>query len=219
MTSTSCSYVVITPHLRKIVFVNQRVDDENVDKVLLSLKDDSRVTVHDYDEHIIKSILFDGGSDYTRYQMYITRIGSSVKTTGIRLYDMRDKLLDDEVFRGNCVAIALYIMWDAMIPCILLALGGNLTDGPGSSKLGLRTTAAIIIGRLIIVPAAGLGIVMTADHLGLLPPDDKMFRFILLLQHSMPTSVLSGTHQNLDGIKTGIVYNEVTQISYVCVAY
>nr|GFB23579.1 hypothetical protein [Tanacetum cinerariifolium] len=113
------SGLVITPHLRKIVFVNQRVDDENVDKVLLSLKEDSRVTVHDHDEHIIKSILFDGGSDYTRYQMYFTRIGSSVKTTSIRLYDMCDKLLDDEVFRGNCVAIALYIMWYETLPPII----------------------------------------------------------------------------------------------------
>lgn len=97
-------------------------------------------------------------------------------------------------FTDSCL-----ILGDAMIPCILLALGGNLTDGPGSAKLGLRTTAAIIIGRLIFVPAAGLGIVLTADHLGLLPPDDKMFRFILLLQHSMPTSVLSGAVASLRG--------------------
>ncbi|KAI7996657.1 Protein PIN-LIKES 6 [Camellia lanceoleosa] len=91
------------------------------------------------------------------------------------------------------------ILGGAMIPCILLALGGNLVDGPGSSKLGLRTTAAIIFGRLVLVPPTGLGIVMLADKLGLLPPDDKMFRFILLLQHTMPTSVLSGAVANLRG--------------------
>lgn len=66
--------------------------------------------------------------------------------------------------------------------------------GPGSSKLGFRTTAAIIFGRLVLVPPAGLGIVMLADKLGFLPAGDKMFRFVLLLQHSMPTSVLSGKH-------------------------
>ena len=64
--------------------------------------------------------------------------------------------------------------------------------GPGSSKLGFRTTAAIIFARLTLVPPAGLGIVTLADKLGFLPPDDKMFRFILLIQHTMPTSVLSG---------------------------
>ncbi|XAR68687.1 hypothetical protein NMG60_11000017 [Bertholletia excelsa] len=97
-------------------------------------------------------------------------------------------------FTDSCM-----ILGGAMIPCILLALGGNLIDGPGSSKLGLRTTAAIIFGRLVLVPPAGLGIVMLADKLGLLPPGDKMFRFVLLLQHSMPTSVLSGAVANLRG--------------------
>ncbi|KAL6988238.1 Protein PIN-LIKES 6 [Sarracenia purpurea var. burkii] len=91
------------------------------------------------------------------------------------------------------------ILGDAMIPCILLALGGNLVDGPGSSKLGLRTTAAIVFARLVLVPPTGLGIVMLADKLGLLPPGDKMFRFVLLLQHTMPTSVLSGAVANLKG--------------------
>ncbi|KAL8158955.1 hypothetical protein V2J09_000492 [Rumex salicifolius] len=69
------------------------------------------------------------------------------------------------------------ILGEAMIPCILLALGGNLMDGPGSSKLGLRTTAAIIFGRLLLVPPTGLGIVTLADRFGLLPTGDKMFRF------------------------------------------
>uniref|UniRef100_A0A7N0VBD7 Auxin efflux carrier family protein n=1 Tax=Kalanchoe fedtschenkoi TaxID=63787 RepID=A0A7N0VBD7_KALFE len=91
------------------------------------------------------------------------------------------------------------ILGEAMIPCILLALGGNLVDGPGNSKLGFRTTAAIIFGRLVLVPPAGLGIVMLADKLGFLPAGDKMFRFVLLLQHTMPTSVLSGAVANLRG--------------------
>ncbi|PIN05663.1 putative membrane protein [Handroanthus impetiginosus] len=97
-------------------------------------------------------------------------------------------------FTDSCM-----ILGDAMIPCILLALGGNLIDGPGSSKLGARTTAAIIFARLLLVPPTGLGIVMLADKLGFLPPGDKMFRFVLLLQHTMPTSVLSGAVANLRG--------------------
>ncbi|KAK6943330.1 Membrane transport protein [Dillenia turbinata] len=152
-------------------------------------------------------------------------------------------------FTDSCI-----ILGEAMIPCILLALGGNLVDGkffhilqhiclllwsnlslfwgrlpaniysflvkvklksscvtalsfffpfsfagPGSSKLGMRTTAAIIFGRLVLVPPVGLGIVVLADKLGFLPPGDKMFRFVLLLQHSMPTSVLSGAVANLRG--------------------
>ncbi|XP_050382856.1 protein PIN-LIKES 6 [Argentina anserina] len=91
------------------------------------------------------------------------------------------------------------ILGEAMIPCILLALGGNLINGPGSSKLGFRTTAAIVFSRLVLVPPAGLGIVMLADKLGFLPEGDKMFRFVLLLQHTMPSSVLAGAVANLRG--------------------
>ncbi|GLJ44792.1 hypothetical protein SUGI_0942170 [Cryptomeria japonica] len=91
------------------------------------------------------------------------------------------------------------ILGGAMIPCIMLALGGNLVGGPGSSKLGWKTTVAIIVGRLFFVPPVGLGIVTLADKLGFLPPNDKMFRFVLLLQHTMPTSVLSGAVANIRG--------------------
>ncbi|XP_062073074.1 protein PIN-LIKES 6 [Humulus lupulus] len=97
-------------------------------------------------------------------------------------------------FTDSCI-----ILGEAMVPCILLALGGNLVDGPGSSKIGLRTTAAIIFARLVLVPPVGLGIVMLADKLGFLPAGDKMFRFVLLLQHSMPSSILAGAVANLRG--------------------
>ncbi|GLJ50506.1 hypothetical protein SUGI_1076150 [Cryptomeria japonica] len=91
------------------------------------------------------------------------------------------------------------ILGGAMIPCIMLALGGNLIGGPANSKLGIRTTVAIIFARLILVPPVGLGIVTLADKLGFLPANDKMFRFVLLLQHTMPTSILAGAVANLRG--------------------
>lgn len=91
------------------------------------------------------------------------------------------------------------ILGGAMVPCIMLALGGNLTGGPGNSKLGLRTIVAIIFARLFLVPPVGLGIVTLADKLGFIPAGNKMFRFVLLLQHTMPTSILSGAVANLRG--------------------
>lgn len=73
-----------------------------------------------------------------------------------------------------------------------------LGPGEGSRRLGVRTTVAIIFSRLILVPIAGIGIVSFADKLGFIPKGDKMFKFVLLLQHSMPTSVLSGTKKYKD---------------------
>eukprot|EP01018_Ginkgo_biloba_P037791 Gb_31809 [translate_table: standard] len=91
------------------------------------------------------------------------------------------------------------ILGGAMVPCIMLALGGNLVGGPASSNLGLRTTVAIIFARLFLIPPVGLGIVTLAETFGFIPPDDKMFRFVLLLQHTMPTSILAGAVANVRG--------------------
>lgn len=85
------------------------------------------------------------------------------------------------------------------MPCIMLVLGGNLIGGAGNSELGLRTTIAIVFTRLIVVPPLGLVVVGTANHLGFLPVDDKLFRFVLLLQHTMPTSILAGAVASLRG--------------------
>uniref|UniRef100_A0A6V7QRR0 Protein PIN-LIKES 6 n=1 Tax=Ananas comosus var. bracteatus TaxID=296719 RepID=A0A6V7QRR0_ANACO len=51
-------------------------------------------------------------------------------------------------FTDSCL-----ILGEAMIPCILLALGGNLVEGPGpgSKRLGFRTIVAIIFARLVLI--------------------------------------------------------------------
>ncbi|CAM6045682.1 unnamed protein product [Sphagnum compactum] len=94
---------------------------------------------------------------------------------------------------------SLSLLGGAMVPCIMLVLGGNLVGGSGSSHLGVRSTIAITFTRLFLVQPIGLVVVMTADRLGFLPPNDKMFRFVLLLQQSMPSSILAGALTNLRG--------------------
>ncbi|EFJ13415.1 hypothetical protein SELMODRAFT_269010 [Selaginella moellendorffii] len=106
-------------------------------------------------------------------------------------------LEDDAVF--YFLSDSLNILGGAMIPCIMLVLGGNLVKGPGASELGLKTTLAITVVRLVLVPPMGIAVVSLAEKLNLLPPNNKMFRFVLLLQHSMPTSILAGAVASLQG--------------------
>ncbi|KAJ1699128.1 hypothetical protein LUZ63_007640 [Rhynchospora breviuscula] len=134
-------------------------------------------------------------------QIFQPPIVASILAIGIGVVPfLKNLVLADDAplffFTDSCL-----ILGEAMIPCILLALGGNLVDGPGVGfkRLGLKTTIAIIFARLVLVPPAGLGIVTLADKLNLFPKDDKMFKFVLLIQHSMPTSVLSGAVSNLRG--------------------
>ncbi|CAM6049362.1 unnamed protein product [Sphagnum compactum] len=94
---------------------------------------------------------------------------------------------------------SLNLLGGAMVPCIMLVLGGNLVGGPGSSQLGIRSTIAITFTRLFLLPPVGIVVVLTADRLGFLPPNNKMFQFVLLLQQSMPTSILAGAVANLHG--------------------
>jgi hypothetical protein len=46
--------------------------------------------------------------------------------------------------------------------------------------------------RLVVLPSIGMCFVLTAKHFGLLLMDDKMYIFVLLLQHTMPTSIQVG---------------------------
>jgi predicted permease len=89
---------------------------------------------------------------------------------------------------------SLNILGGATVPCIMLVLGGNLVQ-----ELGLRTTVAITFTRLFLIPPMGMSVVLMADKFGFLPPGNKMFKFVLLLQHSMPSSILAGAVTNLRG--------------------
>ncbi|KAJ4972502.1 hypothetical protein NE237_005676 [Protea cynaroides] len=87
---------------------------------------------------------------------------------------------------------SLEILAGAMVPSVMLILGGMLTEGPNDSKLGIKTTIGIIVARLLVLPLLGIGVVALADKLHLLVPGDQMFRFVLLLQYTMPSAILLG---------------------------
>lgn len=94
---------------------------------------------------------------------------------------------------------SLEILDGAMVPSVMLILGGMLAEGPNDSKLGIRTTIGIIIARLLVLPLVGIGVVWFADTMGLLIPGDQMYRFVLLLQYTTPSAILFGAIASLRG--------------------
>ncbi|KAJ7943039.1 Auxin efflux carrier family protein [Quillaja saponaria] len=94
---------------------------------------------------------------------------------------------------------SLEILAGAMVPSVMLILGGMLAEGPNESSLGLRTTIGIIVARLLVLPLIGIGIVTLSDKLNFLVQGDSMFRFVLLLQYTTPSAILLGAIASLRG--------------------
>ncbi|CAL0314938.1 unnamed protein product [Lupinus luteus] len=94
---------------------------------------------------------------------------------------------------------SLQILGGAMVPSVMLILGGMFAEGPNESKLGLRTTIGITVARLLVLPLLGIGIVSLADKLHFLVLNDAMYRFVLLLQYTTPSAILLGAIASLRG--------------------
>lgn len=94
---------------------------------------------------------------------------------------------------------SLEILAGAMVPSVMLVLGGMLAEGPIDSKLGLRTTIGISVARLLVLPLLGIGIVALSDKLNFLVHGDAMYRFVLLLQYTTPSAILLGAIASLRG--------------------
>lgn len=94
---------------------------------------------------------------------------------------------------------SLQILAQAMVPSVMLILGGMLAEGPNESELGVRTTVGITVARLLVLPLVGTGVVYLADQLNFLIPNDQMYRFVLLLQYTTPSAILLGAVASLRG--------------------
>ncbi|GLU01529.1 hypothetical protein SLE2022_188350 [Rubroshorea leprosula] len=94
---------------------------------------------------------------------------------------------------------SLEIIAEAMVPSLMLVLGGMLTEGPNESGLGILTTAGIIIARLLVLPFIGIGIIQLANKWNLLMSGNELYRFVLLLQYTTPSAILLGAVASLRG--------------------
>ncbi|KAL6969915.1 Protein PIN-LIKES 2 [Sarracenia purpurea var. burkii] len=99
----------------------------------------------------------------------------------------------------SVITDSLEILAAAMVPSVMLILGGMLAEGPNDSKLGIRTTIGIIVARLLVLPFLGIGIVVLADKLHFLVDGDQMYRFVLLLQYTTPSAILLGAIASMRG--------------------
>lgn len=99
----------------------------------------------------------------------------------------------------SVISDSLEILAGAMVPSVMLILGGMLAEVPDDSKLGRRTTIGIIVARLLILPLVGIGIVVCSDKLHFLVRDDPMYKFVLLLQYTTPSAILLGAISSLRG--------------------
>ncbi|KAI4995339.1 hypothetical protein ZWY2020_035242 [Hordeum vulgare] len=84
------------------------------------------------------------------------------------------------------------LLGDAAIPCTVLILGGNLTKGRGRTTLKPLVVMSIIGIRFVILPACGIGVVKAASELGFLPRS-PLYRYVLLLQSTVPPAMSVGT--------------------------
>lgn len=124
---------------------------------------------------------------------------ASLLAIAVGLFPKSKRLLFDPTAPLGFFNDSLVILAEAMVPCIMLVLGGTLSGGPGKSELGLRTTVGICFTRLFVLPVIGFGVVEFAEFLGFLPRDDPLYRFVIFLQYCMPTAILCGAMASLRG--------------------
>lgn len=85
---------------------------------------------------------------------------------------------------------------NALLPCTILILGGNLTQGIKKSTLKPLVVIVILVVRYVLLPIAGIGVVKAAGHLGFLP-HDPLYRYVLMIQFALPPAMSIGTMAQL----------------------
>lgn len=68
-----------------------------------------------------------------------------------------------------------------------------MTAGASTSELPMKTIMGIIIVRLCALPVIGMMMIKIAHDFGFLP-EDPLFRFVLMVQYTMPTAMNVGPY-------------------------
>ncbi|KAL2232149.1 UNVERIFIED_CONTAM: Protein PIN-LIKES 1 [Sesamum indicum] len=92
-----------------------------------------------------------------------------------------------------------FLLGDGAIPAVTLVMGGNLLKGLKGSGIQKSIILGILIVRYVALPLIGIGVVKGAQKLGLVH-DNPLYRFVLLLQFSLPPAMNIGTMTQLFGL-------------------
>eukprot|EP00262_Sarcandra_glabra_P006761 TRINITY_DN1928_c0_g1_i3.p1 TRINITY_DN1928_c0_g1~~TRINITY_DN1928_c0_g1_i3.p1 ORF type:complete len:430 (-),score=36.40 TRINITY_DN1928_c0_g1_i3:267-1556(-) len=88
------------------------------------------------------------------------------------------------------------VLGNGTVPCVTLILGGNLTQGLRRARLRPLLIIAVICVRYMILPMIGLGVVKAAGELNFLP-QDPLYRYVLMIQFTLPPAMNIGTMAQL----------------------
>lgn len=99
----------------------------------------------------------------------------------------------------HVVTDSAFMLGEAAIPALTIILGANLLQGLKGSGIQLRVVIGIVVVRYIILPLLGILIIKGAIHVGLVPSNDKLFVFLLLIQYALPPAMNIGTMTQLFG--------------------
>ncbi|XP_071692995.1 protein PIN-LIKES 7-like [Rutidosis leptorrhynchoides] len=91
---------------------------------------------------------------------------------------------------------SITLLGDGTLPCITLILGGNLVQGLKKASIRPIIIITVIIVRYLILPLIGIGVVKAAESLGLLP-SDPLFKFVLMIQFTVPPAMNISTMTQL----------------------
>ncbi|XP_021727656.1 protein PIN-LIKES 1-like [Chenopodium quinoa] len=99
----------------------------------------------------------------------------------------------------HVVTDSAFMLGEAAIPVLTIILGANLLQGLKGTGIQLRVILGIVVTRYVLLPLFGILIVKGALQLRLVPSNNKLFVFLLLLQYSMPPAINLGTMTQLFG--------------------
>ena len=108
------------------------------------------------------------------------------------------------------VTHAISRLGGAAVPCMMIAMGGTISRGPGGAAVPWRAVLALVVIRLVVLPAAGGWVVLAAQSRGVWADNGSMFTLVLLLQQAMPTTMhvytVASVHGNNEQVVVALLF-------------